>query len=94
MDCPNGYVCRIRKTETARYSSSQGLFIKLIKKCLRLIWCSRLIMEKTIETITELEDEEDPTSNSKLTPCFFASDNKNQKKGKRKLEEMLERDLS
>ncbi|KAG1046697.1 hypothetical protein G6F43_010827 [Rhizopus delemar] len=94
MDCPNGYVCRMRKTEAARYPSSQGLFIKSIKKCLRLIWCSRLIMEKTIGTITELEDEEDPTSNFELTPCFFASDNKNQKNGKRKLEEMRENNLS
>lgn len=28
-------------------------------------------MEITIVTIAELEDEEDPTSNFKLTPCFF-----------------------
>ncbi|KAG0806643.1 hypothetical protein G6F16_011049 [Rhizopus arrhizus] len=93
MDCLNGYVCRMRKTEAARYPSSQGLFIKSIKKCLRLIWCSRLIMEKTIGTISEVEDEEDPTSSFKLTPCFFASDNKNQKNGKRKLEEMRENNL-
>lgn len=93
MDCPNGYVCRVRKSEAVRYPSSQGLFIKSIKKCLRLIWCSRLTMEKTIETITEPEDEEDTTLSFKLTPCFFGSDKKNQKNGKRKLEEMQENNI-
>lgn len=52
-------------------------------------------MEITIEIITELEDEEDPNSNFKPTPCFFfvAYDNKSQKNGKRKLEKMRGNDL-
>ncbi|MBM6383513.1 MAG: hypothetical protein JSY10_05905 [Paenibacillus sp.] len=51
------------------------------------------MMEKTIEIFTE-EDEEDCDSNVKLTSCFYASGNESLKKGKRKLEETHQNDLS
>ncbi|KAI9018724.1 hypothetical protein CLU79DRAFT_847064 [Phycomyces nitens] len=88
MDSPNGYVCRIQKTEAATYPSNKGLFIKLIQRCLRTIWCSRLTMERTITMMTEADDEEVSSSSLMLPPCFFfASENKSQKKTKRKIEE-------
>ncbi|CAO3676009.1 unnamed protein product [Rhizopus microsporus] len=71
MNCPNRYVCRISKADTARYPSTEELFYKLIRKCLHLIWCFRMTMEKkTIEVVAEPEDEESPTS-FKLIAFFF-----------------------
>ncbi|KAI9018726.1 hypothetical protein CLU79DRAFT_837002 [Phycomyces nitens] len=87
MNLPNGYVCRLQKTEVATYLSNKGLFVELIQRCLRIIWRSRLTMERTITAMTEADDDEVSSSSLILPPCFFASENKSQKKTKRKIEE-------
>lgn len=79
MDSPAGYVCRLSQTGTIEYPSSHQLYLKMINICLKLIWMSRLTMEKTIKILNESENDESVISLThdstidELPPCFFVS---------------------
>ncbi|KAI9025851.1 hypothetical protein CLU79DRAFT_743444, partial [Phycomyces nitens] len=51
LDSPEGYVCRVTRSETYHYPSSYTTFLSDMIPCLELGWQMRLIMEETINIL-------------------------------------------
>ncbi|KAI9010984.1 hypothetical protein CLU79DRAFT_891055 [Phycomyces nitens] len=51
LDSPEGYICRVTRSETYHYPSSYTTFLSDIIPCLELGWQMKSIMEETLSTL-------------------------------------------